>query len=103
MDRTLAHAVHSKSPHNVAAWALRAKQRPVVVGSAPYTPPPRDCVVIKVIDVAINPIDWIMQGQDVFGLEYPTVFGLDISGEIFELGEGVAESERWHPGMRVIA
>jgi hypothetical protein len=28
------------SPNNVAAWALRARQRPLVVGNAPYTPHP---------------------------------------------------------------
>ena len=41
-----------------------------------------------------------MQDADVFGLEYPTVFGLDVAGEIYELGD---EVDDFHVGQRVIA
>lgn len=66
------------APKNVAAWALKPKQRPLTVASAPYTKPPAGHVVIKVYDVAINPIDWILQDDDIFGSKYPTVFGSDV-------------------------
>jgi hypothetical protein len=85
-------------PHNVAGWALKPKDRPLVVSNAPYTSPPKDHVVIRVIDVAVNPIDWIMQDQDAFGLKYPTVFGLDVAGEVVE-----AEGGGFKVGERVIA
>ena len=88
------------SPKNVAAWALKPKQRPLVVSNAPYTSPSKGEVTIQVIDIAINPIDWILQDQDLFKSSYPAVFGLDVAGDIVEVGEGVSEL---HVGQRVIA
>ena len=85
---------------NVAAWALKPKERPLTVSSAPYTKPPSGHVVIKVFDVAVNPIDWILQDDDLFHLQYPTVLGQDIAGEIAEVGEGVKD---FQIGQRVIA
>lgn len=90
----------TRKPKNVAAWALKPKTRPLVVSNAPYTPPSKGEVTIQVIDVAVNPIDWILQDQDLFGLTYPTVFGSDVAGDIVEVGEGVDE---FHAGQRVIA
>ncbi|KAK5716769.1 hypothetical protein LTR15_009661 [Elasticomyces elasticus] len=87
-------------PHNVAAWALGPKQRTLVVGSAKYSSPQKGYVAIQVIDVAVNPIDWILQDSDLFGLNYPAVFGFDVAGDIIELGEGVDDL---HVGQRVIA
>lgn len=89
-----------RRPKNVAAWALKAKQRPLVVSNAPYTSPPKGMVAIQVFDLAINPIDWLMQDGDLFGLKYPNIFGLDVAGEIFEVGDGVGD---FHVGQRVIA
>lgn len=85
---------------NVAAWALTPKQRPLVVSSAPYTSPPKDHVTIRVIDVAINPIDWIVQGTGAFDMKYPAILGIDVAGEVVEVGEGV---EELRAGKRVIA
>jgi len=90
----------TRRPKNVAAWALKPKGRPLVVSNAPYVSPPKDHVAIQVFDVAVNPIDWIIQDSDTFGLKYPTVFGLDVAGEIIEVGEGVKD---FHTGQRVIA
>jgi len=89
-----------KHPKNVAAWALKPKTRPVVVGSAPYASPPKGHVGIQVIDVAVNPVDWKIQDSDFFKLKYPNIFGLDVAGEVFEVGDGV---EDFHVGQRVIA
>ncbi|KAF2169534.1 hypothetical protein M409DRAFT_64648 [Zasmidium cellare ATCC 36951] len=88
------------APNNVAAWALKPKQRPLTVGAAPYTKPPAGHVVIKVYDVAVNPIDWILQDDDLFKAEYPTVFGSDVAGEIQAAAEDV---EDFQIGTRVIA
>ncbi|KAK5172997.1 uncharacterized protein LTR77_003119 [Saxophila tyrrhenica] len=87
-------------PRNVAAWALKRKDRPLVVSKADYTSPPKDYVAIKVFDAAVNPIDWIMQDEDIFGIDYPTVFGMDVAGEIVEVGDKVDE---FKIGQRVIA
>lgn len=88
-------------PKNVAAWALKANQRPLVVSNAPYYSPPKNYVTIQVFDIAINPIDTILQQNDVFGLRYPAILGSDVAGEIVEVGEG-AEDE-FRVGQRVIA
>ncbi|KAK3704494.1 hypothetical protein LTR37_013777 [Vermiconidia calcicola] len=87
-------------PKNVAAWALKEKQRPLVVSKADYTSPPKNHVTLKVIDVAINPIDWIMQDEALFSIDYPNVFGLDVAGEVIEVGDNVDE---FRVGQRVIA
>ena len=88
------------SPSNTAAWALKAKSRPFVVSSAPYRAPPPGHVAIKVHCVAINPIDWIMQDQDIFGAHYPAIFGSDLAGEVVQTGEGVVGL---YVGQKVIA
>lgn len=87
-------------PKNAAAWQLKEKSRPLTVSSAPYTSPPKGFVTVQVVDVAINPIDWKMQDNAVFPLDYPAIFGMDIAGEIIEVGEGVDE---FRVGQRVIA
>ena len=87
-------------PKNVAAWQLKKKERPFVVDSAPYTSPPEDHVTVQVVDVAVNPIDWVEQDSELFELEYPNIFGLDVAGEVVEVGKGVDE---FRVGQRVIA
>jgi NADPH:quinone reductase-like Zn-dependent oxidoreductase len=88
------------SPSNTAAWALKAKTRPFVVSVAPYRAPPPGHVAIRVQCVAINPIDWIMQDQDIFGARYPAIFGSDLAGEVVQTGQGVAGL---YVGQKVIA
>ena len=88
------------APKNVAAWALKPKERPLTVASAPYSKPPAGHVVVKVYDVAVNPIDWILQDDDLFKSEYPTVFGSDVAGEIAEVADDVKDFQL---GQRVIA
>lgn len=87
-------------PKNVAAWQLKKDDKTLTVSKADYTSPPKDHVTIKVVDVAINPIDWIMQDDAPFEVDYPAVFGMDVAGEIQELGKDVDE---FRVGQRVIA
>jgi NADPH:quinone reductase-like Zn-dependent oxidoreductase len=88
------------SPKNAAAWILHAKERPLVVSSAPYTKPPKGHVVIKVYDVAVNPIDWTLQDSDLFKLQYPTILGSDVAGEVVDAAKDVND---FQIGQRVIA
>lgn len=85
---------------NVAAWALKPKTRPLIVSNAPYALPPAGHLTIKVVAVAINPIDWIMQDSNLFNLTYPAIFGLDIAGEVVATADDVDEFKL---GQRVIA
>jgi NADPH:quinone reductase-like Zn-dependent oxidoreductase len=89
-------------PSNRAAWALADKQR-YEVQEAPYTNPKASEIVIKNRALAINPVDWVMQGQGTsFGfrwIRYPFIFGNDVAGEVVEVGSKVT---RFKVGDRVV-
>ena len=88
-------------PTNTAAW-LGAKHAKLEVKSAPYTPPRENEIVVKNHAVAINPIDWIIQGLGnmVFRwIKYPFILGSDLAGEVVEVGSGAA---RFNVGDRVL-
>ena len=49
-------------------------------------------VLVKTIAVSVNPIDWKLRRGDLkemMPLEFPTILGRDLSGEVVALGEGV--------------
>lgn len=88
-------------PTNNAAW-INAKHAQLAVGSAPYSPPGDDQIVIRNHAVAINPVDWIIQavGSVTYRwLRYPTVLGSDVAGEVVEVGRAVT---RFRVGDRVL-
>ena len=89
-------------PKNVAAWQLKAEDKTLTVSNADYKSPPEDHVAVKVIDIAVNPIDWILQDDPPpnFDIDYPAIFGRDVAGEIEEVGENVGD---FRVGQRVIA
>ena len=89
-------------PTNTAAW-LVAKQTKLEVKSAPYPHPHEGEIVVRNHAVAINPLDWVIQvaGNIVFSwIKYPFILGADLSGEVVEVGKGVA---RFKVGDRVLA
>jgi NADPH:quinone reductase-like Zn-dependent oxidoreductase len=78
-------------PTNTAAW-INAKNAQLEVGPAPYNPPGDDQIVIRNHAVAINPLDWIIQVEGSLTyrwLNYPTVLGSDVAGEVVEVGQAV--------------
>ena len=88
-------------PTNTAAW-IKAERAPLDVGPAPYTPPAADQVVIRNHAVAVNPLEWIIQvaGNLAYRwLNYPTVIGSDVAGEVVEVGSAVT---RFRVGDRVL-
>lgn len=88
-------------PSNTAAWQPKPGV-PYEIKDTPYTSPPPDCVVIKNHAIALNPIDFKLQDNAIFPfLLYPTILGLDISGEVVEVGSAV--SSRLKVGDRVLA
>jgi NADPH:quinone reductase-like Zn-dependent oxidoreductase len=88
-------------PTNTAAWLTTEKATPLEVKEAPYTSPGENEIVIKNRAVAINPVDWAIQarGNAVFPLSYPAILGLDVAGEVAEVGNGVT---RFKVGDRVL-
>ena len=88
-------------PSSSAAW-ISAKRARLAVGSAPYTPPRENEIVVENHAVAINPIDWITQsiGDFIFPyIKYPSVLGSDLAGEVVEIGTAVT---RFKVGDRVL-
>lgn len=70
------------------------------VDSAPTAKAGNNEVVIKNAFVAINPVDWKIQGYAPPSQKYPDILGRDITGEIVEVGPDVT---RLHVGQRVIS
>ncbi|MEU4519947.1 zinc-binding alcohol dehydrogenase family protein [Amycolatopsis sp. NPDC024027] len=88
-------------PTNTAAW-ITAKNARLEAASAPYTPPADDQIVVRNHAVAVNPLDWIIQSAGNLAyrwLNYPTVLGSDVAGEVVEVGEAVT---RFRVGDRVL-
>ncbi|KAE9371256.1 putative alcohol dehydrogenase [Stipitochalara longipes BDJ] len=89
-------------PENKAAW-LRAPATPLSVGSAPYTPPGPQELVIKNGAVAINPVDWVIpdnRGMMFKWIKDPFILGTDVAGEVVEVGSAV---KRFKVGDRVVS
>lgn len=86
-------------PSNAAAWLTEPKERPFKVQPAPYTPPGPNEVVIKNGAVAINPVDWGLQALAVLPLKYPAILGIDLAGEVVEVGSACT---RLKTGDRVL-
>lgn len=84
---------------NTAAWLTAEKSRPFEVKEAPYWEPKEHEILVKSHAVAIQPIDGIMQAFAVFPLQYPTILGMDVAGEVVAIG---SEVSRFSKGDRVI-
>jgi len=87
---------------NAAAW-LPALHEPLEVKDASYTRPAEGQVVVRAHAVAVNPLDWIIQDAANLiyrWLDFPTVLGCDVAGELVEVGPGVT---RLKVGDRVLA
>jgi NADPH:quinone reductase-like Zn-dependent oxidoreductase len=89
-------------PSNSAAYMTGKQVHPLEVRDAPYTSPSSTEVVIKNAAVAINPLDWMKQDDTgfIYGwIKYPFVLGVDVAGEVVEVGDKVT---RFKVGDRVL-
>ncbi|KAJ7441499.1 GroES-like protein [Mycena galericulata] len=57
-------------------------------------------ILIKIKAAALNPVEWKQQRDGIVIKKYPAVVGLDIAGDVEELGEGV---EGYSKGDKVFA
>jgi NADPH:quinone reductase-like Zn-dependent oxidoreductase len=60
-------------------------------------------VLVRIAAAGLNPIDWKLRAgamQRIMPLQFPTVLGRDLAGEVAELGEG---AEGFTIGQRVMA
>lgn len=84
---------------NTAAWLTAEKARPFEVKAAPMWTPSSDEILVKNHAVAIQPVDNYIQALAFLPLEYPTILGHDIAGEVVEVGSNV---KRFKKGDRVL-
>jgi NADPH:quinone reductase-like Zn-dependent oxidoreductase len=84
---------------NTAAWLVEPKSHPFQVKEAPTWEPSADEILVKNHAVAINPVDGIIQSTAFWPLNYPTILGHDIAGEVAAVGSNVT---RFKPGDRVL-
>jgi NADPH:quinone reductase-like Zn-dependent oxidoreductase len=86
---------------NTAAF-LRSPRTPFEVGRAEMPEPAADEVVVRVRAVAVNPLDWVVQGTGRMTyrwLTHPAVLGTDVAGEVVAIGSAVT---RLAVGDRVV-
>lgn len=82
------------------ALVLQSKFGEFAVGSTPIPKPGPGELLVKVQTAALNPIDWKVQKYGVYIVEYPAVLGLNIAGDVEEVGEGVTNFSK---GDRVLS
>lgn len=58
-----------------------------------YKPRPAE-ILIRIQATSLNPVDWNNQKSGIFLDKCPVILGLDIAGDVEELGEGVAGFEK---------
>ncbi|KAK9326696.1 chaperonin 10-like protein [Lipomyces starkeyi] len=86
------------APTNQAAWLTKA-DTPLQEGDAPLPTAGPGELVVKNAAIAINPLDCHMQDSGVFVQQWPTIFGCDVAGEVYEVGPDV---QRFKKRDRVI-
>ncbi|KAL3476662.1 zinc-binding oxidoreductase CipB [Aspergillus californicus] len=86
-------------PSNSAAWLVEPKAHPFQVKEAPIWEPSTNELLVKNHALAINPVDGSIQTKAWFPLNYPTILGQDIAGEVIKVGPNVT---RFKPGDRIL-
>ena len=84
---------------NQAAWAEEIG-KPLKIGPAPIIHPGPGQLLIRNHAIAINPVDWLVRDLGVIVKKWPTILGLDVAGEVAEVGSDVTNIAI---GQRVLA
>ncbi|KAH8698698.1 zinc-binding oxidoreductase CipB [Talaromyces proteolyticus] len=84
---------------NSAAWLSAAKAYPFEVKEAPTWSPEENEILVKNRAVAVNPVDVGLQTKAWWPMNYPTILGQDVAGEVVAVGPNVV---RFKPGDRVV-
>lgn len=84
---------------NTAAWLTAAKAIPFEVKSAPLWEPAENEILVRNHAVAINPVDNSLQSLAFYPLNYPSILGQDVAGEVVAVGPNVTQFKK---GDRVL-
>ncbi|RYP78390.1 hypothetical protein DL771_000575 [Monosporascus sp. 5C6A] len=87
------------STDNAAAFLTAAKAHPFEIKPAPLWTPGGNEILVENHVVAINPVDGNLQYTAFYPLNYPTILGQDVAGEVVAVGPNVT---RFKPGDRVV-
>ncbi|RHZ45585.1 zinc-binding alcohol dehydrogenase family protein [Aspergillus thermomutatus] len=87
------------TPTNAAAWLSEAKSYPFEIKKSELGNPEANEILVRNHALAINPIDGMIQTKAFFPLNYPTILGQDVAGEVISVGDNVT---RFKPGDRVL-
>ena len=82
------------APLTQKALLLESKHGNFNVRSAPVPKPGPGEILIKVQAAALNPADWKIHKYGVIVDKFPAILGLDIAGDVEEIGEGVKEFQK---------
>ena len=82
------------APTTQKAFIIDAKLGNYNLGTVPIPKPVSGEILIKIKTVALNPVDWMIQRYGVLVDKYPAILGLDIAGDVEEIGEGVTEFQK---------
>ncbi|KAJ7167638.1 GroES-like protein [Mycena filopes] len=82
------------------AIVVETPKGPFVLRSRPVPSPGKSEILLKIMSVGLNPINWKQAAFNMLIDEYPAVIGNDVAGVVEALGEGV---EGFKKGDRVLA
>ena len=85
------------------AAILAGPRRALQVSAVDYPEPSDREIVVRTHAVAVNPVDWMIQGAGNVlypWVKYPFVIGTDVAGEVVQIGARVT---RFSVGDRVVA
>lgn len=72
------------------ALVIETPKSPFVLKSIPIPTPGPGELLVKIMAIALNPVDHIIQAQDLLpGVPYPAIIGSDAAGIVEGVGEGV--------------
>ena len=74
---------------NAAAYLTAAKAHPFELKSAPVWTPGSKEILVQNRAIAINPIDGSLQRFAWLPMQYPTILGQDVAGEVIAIGSEV--------------
>ncbi|KAF7771711.1 hypothetical protein Agabi119p4_6022 [Agaricus bisporus var. burnettii] len=86
-------------PKEHKALYLDSKHASFAISNNATPKPGPGQLLIKVKAAGLNPIDWKVQKYGIFIQDYPTILGIDIAGDVSDVGKGV---EGFANGDRVI-
>ena len=77
------------TPTQQKALFLQSKQGEFSLGTRDVPKPGAGDILVKNEAVGLNPVDWKIQAFGLFAEKYPAILGLDATGTVEAVGEGV--------------